>query len=390
MHKGQYIFTQVCRFLPKRVFDCLVDKYEGDKYVKSFTCWNHLLVLLFGQLSNRESLRDLVVALSVHQKKFHHLGFGKSVTRSNLAKANEIRSLDIFEQFSMRMIAIARSKRVQVPILEPSMDDEIYAFDSSTITFCLKTFWWSKEHKGKGGVKLHTLYDVKREIPSFNLITDHVVSDCTVMDKIPYEPSAFYIFDKAYVSTPDLYRIHLTDSFFVVRRKAKMQYEVVEDKDYNNPQTGVMADQIIRFTSRVAKKGYPATLRMVVYYSKEQGITFVFLTNNIKIKAEDVADLYKYRWRIECFFKWVKQHLHIKEFYGTSENAVKIQIYSVIITYCLVAIIENELKLEMTTYEMLRILNISLFEKASIKELFEKKYETENNQNDTQLSLDFF
>lgn len=252
MHNGQYIFTQVCDFLPKRVFDCLVEKYDGNKYVKSFTCWNHLLVLLFGQLSDRESLRDLIVSLSVHQYKFHHLGFGKSVTRSNLAKANEVRSLDIFKRFSIRMIDIARGKRT--PVFEFTVEGEIYAFDSSTITFCLKTFWWSKVQNGKGGVKLHTLYDVKTEMPSFNLITDHAVSDSTVMDKISYEPGTFYVFDKAYVSTPDLYHIHLADSFFVVRKKANMRYKVIKDKNYNNPKSGIMADQIILFSSGVAKK----------------------------------------------------------------------------------------------------------------------------------------
>lgn len=388
MHHGQFIFSQLIKYLPKRAFDCLVNKYEGNKYVKSFTCWNHLLVLLIGQLSNRESLRDLIVSLNAHRAKFHHLGLGESVTRSNLAKANEVRDVRIFKYFSERMISIALEKKADLS--DFSFDNDIYAFDSSTITFCLSVFWWSKSQENKGGVKLHTLYDIRRGIPAFNIITDHSVSDSTVMDSIPYHSEAFYIFDKAYVSTPQLHNIQIIHAHFVVRRKQNMKYRIVEDKNYNNAQTGIMADQLIEFTSRIAKKGYPAIIRQVTYYSSEQKSTFVFLTNNFEITAEDVALLYRYRWSIETFFKWMKQHLRIKEFYGISENAVKIQIYSAIITYCLVAIIGKELELNLPMYVVLRILSLSLFEKCSLKELFEEREETEKYQNDTQLNLNFF
>lgn len=388
MHQGRFIFSQLIKRLPKRAFDCLVNKYEGNKYVKSFTCWNHLLVLIIGQLSNRESLRDLIVSLNVHREKFHHLGLGESVTRSNLSKANEMRDVRIFKEFSERMISVAQEKEADLSAF--FSDNDIYAFDSSTITFCTSAFWWSKPVKNKGGVKLHTLYDIRREIPTFNVITDHSVSDSTAMDEIPYQSGAFYIFDKAYVSTPQLHNIHIIQAHFVVRRKQNMKYSVVEDKNYNNPQTGIMADQLIGFTSRIAKKGYPSLIRQVTYYSSEQKTTFVFLTNNFEIAAEHVALLYRYRWRIETFFKWMKQHLKIKEFYGTSENAVKIQIYSAIITYCLVTIIRKDLKLKMPTYVVLRILSISLFEKTSLTELFKEREETQNYQNDTQLNLNFF
>ena len=388
MHQGQFIFSQLIKYLPKRAFDCLVNKYEGNKYVKSFTCWNHLLVLVIGQLSNRESLRDLVVSLNAHQDKFHHLGLGKGVTRSNLAKANEIRSVNIFKDFSERMISIAQKKETD-PSVFP-LENEIYAFDSTTVTFCLNTFWWSKPQENKGGIKLHTLYDVKREIPIFNVITDHSVSDSTVMGDIPYYSGAFYVFDKAYVSTPQLYNIDIIHAHFVVRRKQNMKYSIVEDKNYNNTQTGIMSDQLIKFTSRIAKKGYPSIIRQVTYYSSEQKSTFVFLTNNFEIAAEDVALLYRYRWRIEIFFKWMKQHLRIKEFYGTSENAVKIQIYTAIITYCLINIIGKDLKLNLSTYVVLRILSLSLFEKCSLKELFKEREATNDYQNDTQLNLNFF
>lgn len=388
MNQGKYIFSQLCQFLPRRVFDCIVNKYDGNKYIKSFSCWNQLLVLIMGQISNRESLRDLVVSLNAHKDKFHHLGFGKSVTRSNLAKANEIREVRIFEEYANRLIMMAKNKRQVNP--EFPFENEVFAFDSSTITFCLSLFWWSKQHKGKGGVKLHTLYDIKSEIPLFNIITDHTFSDCNIMPLIPYIPSAFYVFDKAYVNTPELNRINQLNAFFVVRRKQNMQYKVSVDRNYNNAETGIMSDQIIKFTSRVAKRGYPGELRHVLYYSSEHNTTFSFLTNNYEISAETIALLYKYRWKIEIFFKWIKQHLIIKEFYGTSENAIKIQIYSTIITYCLILIVKEELKIDLSAYEMLKILNFSLFEKTPLKTLFKDDPLEENYQNDRQLKLIFF
>lgn len=388
MHQGKFVFTQLCEFLPKRAFDCLVEKYEGNKYVKSFTCWNHLRVLIFGQLTNRESLRDLVTTLNAHKEKFHHLGFGKSVTRSNLSKANEVRSVEIFEQYAHKVIEIARQKKAEVS--DFFIENDLYAFDSSTISFCLKPFWWACPfNEEKGGMKLHTLYDVKRQIPVMNLLTDHLVSDCTMMEHIPYVPNSFYVFDKAYVSTPQLYNINTSGAFFVVRKKRNMAYKVIEERCCNNKETGVMADQIVKFTSRVAKKGYPKAIRCITYYSQEQNATYVFLTNNMDLKPEDIALIYKYRWSIEIFFKWIKQHLRIKEFYGTSENAVKIQIYSAIIAYCVVAIAENELQLEVSTYDVLRILSVGLLDKKPFSELFMGTKDT-GCQIDTQLSLNFF
>lgn len=388
MNHGKYVFSQLCQFLPRKSFEWFVRKYESNKYVKSFTCWNHLLVMIFGQLSNRESLRDLVSTLNAHQTKFHHLGFGNSVTRSNLSKANEIRELRIFEDMPNLMISIARSKRIDKH--DFFLDGNVYAFDSSTISLCLSTFWWSKLHHGKGGVKLHTLLDVKTDIPAFNIITDAKVHDSKVMDRIPYEPRAYYIFDRAYMDTEQLYSIHQKESFFVVREKRKMKFTVDHDRNYNKPETGVMADQIILFEGVNPKKQYPIPIRRVVYYDKEGNRTFVFYTNNMETTPEDVALLYKYRWRVELFYKWLKQHLRIKEFYGTSENAVKIQIYCAIIAYCLVATVEHDLRLNMDTYDVLRILTVSLLDKTDLAELFRLTKDSSDYQNDTQLKLNFF
>lgn len=370
MNQGRYIFSQLCDFLPVDFFKWLVKKYEGNKYVKSFTCWNHLLVLLFGQLSNREGLRDLVVTLAPHKRAFHHLGFGESVTRSNLSKANEVRDVRIFREFANRMIAIAREKRAGVK--DFFLSNKVYAFDSTTISLCLSVFWWTRLHHGRGGVKMHTLYDVTTDIPSFVIITDASVHDSKVMDQIPYESDSFYIFDRAYMATEHLFQIEMSEAYFVVREKSKILYKVLEDKHCSNPDTGVMADQIIVFTGSKTKKQYPRELRRVVFYDSENNRTLVLYTNNFEVSAEQIALLYKYRWRVELFFKWMKQHLRIKEFYGTSENAVQIQIYAALTAYCLVAIVEHEMQLDMDTYDVLRILSTSLLTRMPLRDLLDK------------------
>ena len=300
MNQGRYVFSQLCDFLPIDHFKWLVKKYDGNKYVKSFLCWNHLLVLLFGQLSNREGLRDLIVTLTPFKFAFHHLGFGKSVTRSNLSKANEVREVRIFQEFADRMVETARKKRDGIK--DFFISNKVYAFDSSTISLCLSVYWWTKLHHGKGGVKLHELYDVKADVPAFSVITDASLHDYNVMGLIPYEKDSFYIFDRAYMVTKMLFLIETKEAYFVVREKHKMVFEVVRDKDYNNPETGVMADQIIRFKGNKTNKQYPKELRRVVFYDKEGNRTFVFYTNNFDVTAEQIALLYKYRWRVELFF----------------------------------------------------------------------------------------
>lgn len=388
MNQGRYVFSQLMDFLPRKYFEWLVAKYDGNKYVKSFTCWNHLLVLLFGQLSNREGLRDLIVTITPFKFAFHHLGFGKSVTRSNLSKANEMREVRIFQEFADRMVEMARKKRDGIK--DFFIANKVYAFDSSTISLCLSVYWWTKLHHGMGGIKLHELYDVKTDIPIFSVITDASLHDSKVMGLIPYEKGSFYIFDRAYMVTEMLFLIEEKGAFFVVREKHKILFDAVRDKDYNNSETGVMADQIIKFKGYKPKKNYPKELRRVVFYDKVGNRTFVFYTNNFDITAEQVALLYKYRWRVELFFKWLKQHLRIKEFYGTTENAVKIQIYAAIAAYCLVVIVQEEMKLEMDTYDVLRILNSSLLTKMPLIDLLNSKNSLEQEDNRcVQLELKF-
>jgi len=387
MNQGKYVFAQLTEFLPRRVFDGMVEKYQGNRYVKHFTCWNQLLTMIFGQLSNRDSLRDLIVSLDAHSQKSYHLGFGKSVTRSNLAKANESRDYRVFEELAYYLIDIARKKL--------SNDDfevkgKVYAFDSTTIDLCLSVFWWAKFRKTKGGIKIHTLYDITTQIPAFVHITDAKVHDVRAMDLIPYESGAYYIFDRGYVDYERLYRITQLGSYFVIRSKKGMQFECSEHKNVD-VSTGVLSDQVGSLVGFYNSKQYPEKLRKVVFYDVEMDRTFVYITNNLELPSEQIALLYKNRWQIELFFKWIKQHLKIKSFWGTSENAVRIQIYSAIITYCMVAIVGHDLKLERSTYEILTVLGISLLDKTPVKELFSK---IDNNDvkdlNINQLSLSLF
>lgn len=391
MNRGNYIFTQICQFLPRDYFEYLVGKYQGNKYLKSFTCWNHLLVLIWAQFTSRESLRDITNSLRVHKTKFHHLGFGKDVCRTTLSEANEKRELKIFECFAERIIEIAQKKRVDVHnLFIQGIDNRIFAVDSTTIPLNQDLFWWSKIQKGKGGIKLHTLFDILTAIPVYNIITDNTVRDQSLMDLYPYQVGAFYIFDKAYVKLPSLSTIDNLGAYFVVRRKKKMNFEILQEYKCSNVSQGVFRDLKIRLSNRWACSRYTSPLRIVYYYSEEKKKILEFFTNNFDLEAKQIAYIYKSRWQIELFFKWVKQHLKIKRFYGTSENAVKIQIYVAIISYCLIAIIQKELKLNISPYELLRIFNVSLFEKENLKEFLTKTDVTSNYQNDSSLNLKLF
>lgn len=387
MNQGKYVFAQITELLPKRVFDIIVDRYSGDKSVRFFSCWNQLLCMIFGQLTNRDSLRDLIVAIDAHCRKTYHLGFGKSVTRSNLSKANENRNSKIFEEFAYHLIDLARNK---LKTDDFEIKGKVYAFDSTTIDLCLNVFWWAKFRKAKGGIKMHMLFDVTTQIPTFIHITAAKVNDVNAMDFIPYESDAYYIFDRGYVDYARLYKITLLSAYFVVRAKSNLQFKRIYSQKVDKS-TGVQSDQIGKLTGFYVSQEYPEKLRKVKYYDREMNRTFVFLTNNMVLTALEIAFLYKNRWQIELFFKWIKQHLKIKSFWGTSENAVRIQIYSAIITYCLVAIVGNELKIKRSTYEILQILGISLLDKTPVRELFTNiDYNNVKELNYNQLSLNLF
>jgi len=322
--------------------------------------------MIFGQLTNRDSLRDLIVAIEAHSRKTYHLGFGSSITRSNFAKANENRNSKIFEEFAYYLIEIARRKNANDNF---EIKGKIYAFDSTTIDLCLNVFWWAKFRTAKGGIKLHTLYDVVTQIPAFVHITAASVNDMNAMDVIPYESEAYYIFDRGYVDYTRLFRITNHSAYFVIRAKSNLQFARMYSNKVDKT-TGVKYDQVGKLTGFYVSKQYPCKLRKVTFYDQDSNRNFVFLSNNMDLSAEQIALLYKNRWQVELFFKWIKQHLKIKSFWGTSENAVRIQVYSAIIAYCLVAIIGHDLKINRSTYEILQVLGISLLDKTPVKELF--------------------
>ena len=367
MNKDKYVFAQLVEFLDCFKFRRIVAKYQGDKYIKFFSCWNQLLVMMFGQLAKCESLRDLIVALEAHWRKLYHLGMGKSVTRSNLAKANEQRDYRIFEDFAYHLVAEARSKSTEKTF---GFDGHVYAFDSTTIDLCLEVFEWAKFRKHKGGIKVHTLYDIEAQVPAFFHITTASTNDMKAMPEIPYEKCAYYIFDRGYNDFANLFNIEQIEATFVVRAKKNLKCKQISWK--RRLPKNVLSDSIIEFTVYKSSKDYPIPLRRIVYHDEEQNREFVFLTNDFELPALVVAELYSNRWSVELFFKWLKQHLKIKKFWGTSENAVRIQIYCAIITYCLVVIIKHDMKLERSVYEILQIIGISLTDKTHLRDLFDK------------------
>ena len=368
MNTGKYIFSQFVEFLPKRVFDGIVKKYNGDKYVKTFTCWSQLLVMMFGQLSSCDSLREVICIIDAIKNKSYHLGFGNGdIKLSNVAYANANRDYKIFEELAHYMINLAQSKRLDREFV---LHGKFYAFDSTTIDLCLSLFQWALFRTTKGGIKVHTMFDVVTQIPTYIHITEAKVHDVNAMDDIPYEPYAFYIFDKGYYDLARLYRINIIDSYFVIRQKAHLNYEIVDGEDMLDGPDNVLLDQTISLTGYQTKKKYPGTLRRIVYYAPELKRTFTFLTNNFALKASDIALLYKQRWQVELFFRWIKQHLRVTSFWGNTEDAVRIQIYVAVIAYCLVAIVEHDCVLNRTTFNVLRVISRVLTDKTPIRDLF--------------------
>lgn len=389
MNEGKYVFAQLISFLPSRVFDRCVAEHEGNKWVKHFTCWNQMLCMLFGQLSGRDSLRDLLVTVGAHSSKSYHLGLGKNVSRSNLANANEKRDYRIYESFAYEMIAIAKGCVIREEDFTLPITDNVYAFDSTTIDLCLSVFWWATFRSTKGAIKLHTLYDVKTAIPTFVYITAGSVHDVNALDVLTYETGGYYVLDRAYVDFERLFFIHTSKAFFVTRAKDNFKFERIYSSK-SDKSKGIMCDQIIRLKGYYSQKHYPEKLRRIKFYDAEQERTLVFLTNNTTLCATEIALLYKYRWKVELFFKWIKQHLKIRSFWGTSLNAVKTQVYIAIITFTLVVIIRSKLKINRSTYEILQILGVSLFDKTQLNQLLQNTiYQDVKEQKYNQLKINF-
>jgi len=390
MNTGKYVFSQIVLHLPARVFDRCVEHRNANKYVKHFTCWNQLLCMMFGQLSGRDSLRDLLVSINPHKAKFYHLGFGKNVTRSNLQLANEQRDYKVFEEFAYVMIDKARACSLADTDFKLDIAGPVYAFDSTLVDLCLNVFWWAKYKSTTGAVKIHTLIDVKTSIPCFVHITEGAVHDVNGLDVLDYENGGFYVLDRGYFDFKRLFTINLHGAFFVTRSRKNFVFNRIESRRVKKKK-GVLCDQTITLSTFYPAEQYPIPLRRIRYYDKETKKGFVFITNNFELKAEDITLLYKYRWKIELFFKWIKQHLKVKSFWGTSANAVRIQIYSAIITYTLIIVIKSKMKCPLSNYEILQILSISLLAKEPLKGLLSNPVNQDvKERNCDQLKFDLF
>jgi len=370
MYTGRLVFSQLMNFLPMHRFRQCVNKYNGNRYVKSFSCFDQFLCMAFAQLSYRESLRDIESCMRAMQRKLYHLGIRSRISRSTLAESNESRDWRIYADFAQVLISIARELYANDDFAV-ELDETVYALDSSTIDLCLSLFPWARFRKRKGAIKLHTLLDLRGNIPSFISITGGKVHDVNVLDQLIPEPGSIYIMDRAYLDFRRLYLLNQCMAFFVIRSKTNTQMRRLYSHEIDKS-TGLRCDQTIVLTGLKTKKQYPDKLRRVKFFDDKKARSFSFLSNNFIVPAFVIAELYKCRWQVELFFKWVKQHLRIKAFYGTSENAVKCQIWIAVSVYVLVAIVKKRLRLhDLSLYTILQILSVTLFEKESLLQVLQ-------------------
>ncbi len=387
MHQGKFVFSQVVSTISRYEFNKSVAKYQGDYRSKGLKSWSHFLYMVFGQLTYREGIRDIINCLTAHHKKLYHLGIKQLVAHSTLSRANENRDWRIWADFASHLIQVARPLYVDDNDFVLELDNTVYALDASTIDLCLSAFPWAKFRKKKAAVKLHTLMDLRGNIPVFIDITDGKVHDLNVLDDIDFEPSVFYIIDKGYYDFKRLYIINQAKAFFVIRAKKNLKCRRVYSRKVDKT-IGLRCDQTIRLTGKKSALYYPDKLRRIKFFDEDKNKTYVFLTNNFELDALTICLLYKNRWQIELFFKWIKQHLKIKKFWGHSKNAVKTQIWIAVCTYLLIAILKKELKLEQNLYEILQILSVSAFDKTPVNQLFMKpNLQNKENSEYNQLTL---
>ena len=386
MNVGRTVFSQLIEYLPSKEFQKCVARYDGDSRLRGFSCWDQLLAMSFAQLTYRESLRDIEACLRSMSGKLYHMGLRGKVARSTLGDANETHDWRIYADFAQVLIGIARPLHIRDPI-GVDLSQSLYALDSTTIDLCLSLFPWAKFRKHKGAVKMHTLLDLHGNIPTFISITEGKVHDVNILDEIMPEAGAFYVMDRGYVDFERLYVFTLSSAFFVVRTKSN----VILQRRYSHPvdrTTGVRSDHTVILTAFGSASVYPDTLRRVSYLDVDTRKQFKFLTNNFTLPAVTIAQIYKLRWQVELFFKWIKQHLRIKAFYGTSENAVKTQIWIAVSVYVLVAIVRKRLMLPISLYQILQILSVTLFEKTPILQALQPSDSQEDLlDNSNQLNL---
>ena len=367
MHQGQLVFAQVMKHLPLTTFRRCVARYEGEHKVKSFSCLDQYLCMAFAQLTYRESLRDIEACLRAQGAKLYHLGIRGHIARNTLANANATRHWRIYADFAHHLISIARRLYAKEPF-GVDLAETVYALDATTIDLCLAVFPWARFRRAKAAIKLHTLLDLRGNIPSFIHISDGKMHEVNVLDQLIPEAGAYYVMDRGYVDFERLHRLHEAGSFFVTRAKSNQKIE----RRYSHPvdrTTGVICDQTIMLSVYYSHQGFPEPLRRIKYRDPKTGKRLVFLTNNFTLPPLSIADLYRCRWQVELFFKWIKQHLRIKAFFGTSENAVKTQIWIAVSVYVLVAIVKKRLALPSSLYENLQILSLTLFERTPLDQL---------------------
>ena len=373
MNQGKYVFSQIMSFVEHNDFNSCVSRYDGNYKIRHFSCWKQFLCMAFGQLTHRESLSDTVLCLNSNAGKLYHMGVGKKVGKATLSKANENRDWRIYADFALLLIDQARKLYGSDNQLELELKNNVFAIDATVIDLCLNVYSWAKFRKAKAAVKLHVQLDLKNSIPCFIHITTGKVHEVNVLDLIDFEADGFYIMDRGYKDFERLYKITQTKAFFVIRAISNLKFI----RMYSSPcdkTSGLRCDQVIRLTTFYPARRYPDKLRRIKYYDAEQDRTLVFLTNNFDLKALEIAQLYKHRWQIELFFKWIKQHLKIKSFWGYSANAVKTQIWIAVAVYVIVAIVKKKLGLTQSMYEILQILSTNIFDKESLNQLFQPSH----------------
>ncbi len=371
MPKGSTVFAQLMSLIPRRQFNNCVARYNGDYRIRNFSCYDQFLVMSMAQYANKNSLRDIEASLTAISHKLYHSGISYAVPRNTLAKANELRDWHIYADLGQVLINKVRPMYANDPF-RLDLDNAVYAFDSSTISLCLKLCPWAKFRKTKAGIKMHTQLDLRGNIPVFIHLTDASVHDVRALDELCIEMGAIYLLDKGYVDFFRLFnRIHKNGAFFVTRAKDNMQYEVIQSRPVDKT-TGVIADEIIKLTTYKSSKAYPEELRMVTYEDFATGVVYRFLTNHMGYEALTIAELYRERWNVELFFKWIKQHLHIKSFYGTSENAVYTQIWIAVCSFLLIALAKKKWNLDQSLYTISQTIGFVLFEEIPLNQLFNK------------------
>ena len=386
MNPGKTIFAQLLQQISHYQFRKIVDQYKGSHRIRSFSCWDQFIAMAFAQLTGRDSLRDIESCLSSHREKLYHMGLRSPISRSTLADANERRDFRIYQDFGYSLIQTAR-ELYQGESLAIELDKSLYAFDSTTIDLCLSLFPWATFRKTKAAVKMHTLLDLRGSIPTFIHVSTGKVHDITILDTAPLEPDSIVTMDRAYLDFMRLYAIHRLPAFFVIRAKSNLRYRRLVSHKADKA-TGVRADQVVALVGPRTKKAYPESLRRISYYDATNDKRLVFLTNLFAVPAKTVADIYRQRWHVELFFKWVKQHLRIKAFFGTSANAVKTQIWIAIIAYLLVAIAKKKLNLPGNLHTILQILEVNVFEKRPIIQVVSDALKQEHDAgNPNQLKL---